>query len=61
MERQSREYKLAERILHLEDALNTANKNAKRNGMLGVIANTCVSFSQASAFHARVRKILKEI
>lgn len=61
MERGSNEYRLAERIVHLEDALKIANENARKHGMLGVGAGSGVSFRRANSFHARVRKILKEL
>jgi hypothetical protein len=62
MERGSREYQLAERIIHLEDALHIANENARKEGKLGVGAQTSgVSFHKAATFHARVRRILKNL
>lgn len=62
MERGTREYLLAEKIIHLEDALKTANENARKYGRLGVgVQSDGPSFRNANTFHARVRKILKEL
>jgi hypothetical protein len=53
-------YHLAERIVQLEDAINTANKTLEKNGLLGVLPQAGnPAFGEASKFHARVRKILK--
>ncbi len=59
--RELREYHLAEMIIHLQDALKTANENAHKHGMLGVLPQTTSpTFRNAAKFHARVRKLLKE-
>lgn len=58
----SREYGLAMQIVHLQDALDQANKNAKERGMLGVLPqHGSPSFRNAKKFHKRVREILKDI
>lgn len=60
--RGTKEYALAMKIVNLEDALNIANKNARKDGKLGVLPNCGgPSFREANKFHARVRQILKEI
>lgn len=56
-----REYRLAEKIIHLEDALNTANGVLNRHKLLGVLPNDSVSFKESSAFYKRVREMLKKI
>lgn len=59
--RNTREYRLAEKILRLEEALEQANTNAKKNGLLGVLPqNTSPTFGGSMAYHARVRKILRD-
>lgn len=60
MNRGSLEYKLAERIVHLEDALDTANCLLNKDGKLGIIPNHGVDFREGRKFHKRVNKILNE-
>lgn len=52
------EYQLAERIVHLEDALSTANKLLNEDGKLGVLPSRSVRFRDGKTFHKRVRKTL---
>lgn len=61
MNRNTKEYLLAERIVFLEDALKTANSELSKKGSLGVLPDHSVSFKNASKHHARVRKTVKEI
>lgn len=59
--RETKEYHLGERVLRLEEALKTANNILRKNGMLGVLPQySPPSFREANAYHARVRKILKD-
>lgn len=54
-------YRLAEKILRLQQALDQANKNAKKQGMLGVLPqNGPPSFNEAKSYHSKVRNIVKE-
>lgn len=60
MEYTEKEFALARRVLELEDCLKIANDNAKKNGILGVLASTYnPSFRKARTYYARVRKLLK--
>lgn len=60
--REGKEYRLAEMVIHLQDALDTANANAKKKGMFGVSPQYGLpSFHEASKFHARVRKLIKSL
>lgn len=59
MKRDSKEYRLAERVIHLENALKTANQILNENGLLGVLPDFSVSFHEAPKFHSKVRKELK--
>ena len=52
------EYQLAERIVHLEDALKTANKLLNEDGKLGVLPDRSIRFREGQTFHKRVRKTL---
>ncbi len=54
------EYKLAERIIHLERALKIANGELKKRHSLGVGTDFQVSFREASKFHKEVREIIKK-
>jgi len=57
-----KEYQLAMMVIHLQDALDTANANAKKIGHLGVLPQYGQpSFREASKFHARVRKLIKSL
>ena len=56
--RNSNEYRLAEKIIHLQDALNKSNSLLNMDGKLGVLPNHSVSFRDSSSFHKRVRKLL---
>jgi len=58
--RELQTYKLAEKIVHLQDALDTANSVLKKNGKLGVLPDSSVSFRKGQKFHKRVREILQE-
>lgn len=58
MDRDSKEYELAEKIVFLESALATANKVLNDEGKLGVLPRSSVSFWEGSKHHARVRKVL---
>lgn len=61
IDRNSEEYKLAEKIVFLQGALSTANKILKDSGKLGVLPNQSISFKESSAHHKKVRTILKSI
>lgn len=58
--RNSKEYQLAERIVHLEEALTTANSILNKEGKLGVLPNGSVSFHEGKKFHKKVRVVLNE-
>ena len=60
MQRDSKEYRLAEKIVHLQDALNQSNSLLNKDGNLGVIPNHSVSFRESQSFHKKVRKVLDE-
>ena len=61
MEYTEKEFALAKRVVELEDCLKTANDNARKNGMLGVLASRYnPSFKKARAYYARVRKVIRE-
>jgi len=61
MEYTAKEFALAMRIVHLQEALDQANKNAKEDGKLGVLPDSGVpSFRRARRFYACVRKVIKE-
>jgi len=53
-------YALAMKIVHLENALNTANSVLNKHGMLGVLPNHSVSFRKGRTFHKKVREVLKK-
>ncbi|NJO62864.1 MAG: hypothetical protein HC836_32980 [Richelia sp. RM2_1_2] len=55
------EYRLAEKIVHLQNALETANNVLNKNGMLGVLPDHSVSFWKGKKFHKEVREILKDL
>ena len=55
----NKEYKLAEKIVFLQEALKTANDTLNKSGMIGVLPSSSVSFREASSHHAKVRKTLK--
>ena len=59
IKRDSNEYRLAEKIVHLEDALKTANQELNKLGKFGVLPNRSVDFKDGSEFHKRVRDIIK--
>ncbi len=59
-DRNSKEYQLAERIVFLEEALQTANDILNKNNLLGVLPNRSVSFRGASKHHSKVRKTLEK-
>jgi len=59
--RKSKEYRLAEKIVHLEIALELANHMLKNNHKLGVIPNQNVRFKDGNSFHKKVRKIIMGI
>lgn len=61
VERNSKEYKLAERIVFLQSALNTANERFKERGEFGVGPDNSISFRKAASHHAKVRRVLKEV
>lgn len=56
--RNTMEYQLAEKIVHLEDALSTANKLLNEDGKLGVLPSRSVRFREGNTFHKRVRQLL---
>lgn len=60
MQRDSKEYRLAEKIVHLQEALNLSNSLLNGYGSLGVISNHSVSFRESPTFHKKVRKVLNE-
>ena len=57
-DRNSKEYELAEKIVHLQEALDLANKILKEHGKLGVLPNYGVSFKESAMFHKKVRELL---
>lgn len=60
--RDTKEYLLAEKIVFLQNALDTANMILNNNGMLGVMADsTGVNFRNASKHHKKIRNVLKDI
>jgi hypothetical protein len=54
----SSEYRLAERIVHLEEALDLANKLLNDDGNLGVIPSRTVRFRKSANFHKKVREVI---
>lgn len=63
MEYTAKEFLLAKKIVRLQEALNQANRNAIKNGMLGVLAeneHTHVTYREKNTFYANVRKVLRE-
>jgi hypothetical protein len=60
MERDSTEYKLAEKIVQLEKALRVANRALELSGSYGVHPDISVSFRESQKFHKRVREVIKE-
>ena len=61
MEYTAKEFALAMRVVRLEDALKTANENASKQGMMGVLPDSGgPSFRRARKFYARVRKTIRE-
>lgn len=61
IKRNSGEYQLAERIVHLQAALDMANQELNKEGKLGVLPSRSTSFRKANAFHKKVRNVLGEI
>lgn len=59
--RDTKSYTLAVRIVHLQEVLDEANCALNKHGLLGVIPDLSISFRKSSAFHAKVRKVLKNI
>lgn len=55
------EYRLAEQVLRLQEALDQANKNAKKNGMLGVgVQNNGPSFQESKSYHKKIKNIIAQ-
>jgi len=53
--------RLAIKIVHLQEALDTANKNAKKDGKLGVLPNTGgPSFRESNGFRKKMKVVLEE-
>lgn len=61
MNRNTKKYRLSERIVFLEDALNRANERFYANGKIGVSPDTSVSIKEIPTHYKKVRKILKNI
>jgi hypothetical protein len=59
--RNSVEYRLAERVVFLQDALETANGILNDEGKFGVLPNMSVSFKKSSSHHKKVRDTIKEL
>jgi len=51
---------LAAKIVHLEAALDQANKNAAKDGKLGVGPDSSVSFRESNAFRKKIKRVLDE-
>lgn len=60
MERDTTEYRLAERVAQLERALEKANELLNNKNSLGVNPDNSVRFRESQKFHKRVREIIKE-
>jgi uncharacterized coiled-coil DUF342 family protein len=60
-DRWSNEYRLAEKIVHLQEALRLANKSLNEDGKLGVCVSQTVGFRDGAKFHAKVRTVLESI
>jgi len=58
--RNAREYALAIRVVHLENALQIANNLLNKDGKLGVLASRSIRFRDGMKFHKRVRKIINQ-
>lgn len=56
--RETQTYKIGEKVVHLEDALKQANKILNEHGLLGVLPNHSISFTESNRFHKRVRQVL---
>lgn len=54
-------YRLAEQVLRLQEALAQANKNAKEEGMLGVLPQEGgPSLRESKTYHRKVRSIIEK-
>jgi hypothetical protein len=60
IDRNSREYKLAEKIVFLTEALKRSNKILNEDEKLGVLPNHSISFKESKKHHKEVRKIIIE-
>lgn len=58
-DRNTIEYALAEKIVHLQDALELANKILNDKKLLGVLPSRSVSFRESNKHHKKVRYVLK--
>lgn len=55
------DYALAIQLCRLQEALDRANKNAAKDGKLGVMPQSGgASFRESASFHAKVRKVIKD-
>ncbi len=61
VDRNSREYKLAEKVVFLTESLELTNKMLNEDGKLGVLPNISVSFKNSKKHHSKVRKLLETI
>lgn len=60
IERTDETYRMAEQIVHLEQALERANAILNNDGKLGVLPNHSVSFRNGRSFHKKVKKVLNK-
>lgn len=61
IDRNSQEYKLAEKVVFLTKALKMSNKMLNEDGKLGVLPDHSISFKESKKHHKEVRKILETI